>query len=92
MLYIATWCLSHGMGLTSAGIATGISHVDAVSGASLCGLGNSPLLLISDDDAQNTIDFYGTYQLQFMGGYAFGGTSVLSNDAYISLEEAVAHA
>ena len=80
------------MGLSSAGVATDISHQDSVSGAALCGLGNSPLLLVPPEQMEEAIEFFEERRSVFGRGYVIGGTSVLGEEFFDSLEEAVAHA
>lgn len=82
---VADWCLYQGMSLEHAGVATGMSHMDAVSGAALCGRGNSPLLLVSDPSASEAISYFSEHAERCSDGYIFGGPSVISKEAESAL-------
>ena len=82
---IADWCLERGMSLEHAGVATGMSHMDAVAGAALCGRGDSPLLLVSDPSASEAISYFSEHDERCSNGYIFGGPSVISKEAESAL-------
>lgn len=82
---IAKWELSHGMGLSAPGIATGVTFYDALTGAGLCGMNNSVLLIASSYNRVALTDFVSQYRGQMTAGYVFGGEIAVSASVYETL-------
>lgn len=83
---IAEWELQHGMGLTAPGIATGTTFYDALTGAGLCGMNKSVLLIASSYNRIALTDFVSQHRGQMTGGYVFGGPIAVSDSVYETLE------
>lgn len=83
---IAKWCLSHGMTGSAVGVATGLSFYDALTGAGLCGINNSVLVIASNDNRVCLTDFISAHRQEITGGYVFGGSIAISDSVYRTLE------
>lgn len=83
---IAKWCLSHGMTGSAVGVATGLTFYDALTGAGLCGVNNSVLVIASNDNRVCLTDFISSHRQEITGGYVFGGSIAISDSVYRTLE------
>lgn len=83
---IAKWCLSHGMTGSAVGVATGLTFYDALTGAGLCGINNSVLVIASNDNRVCLTDFISAHRQGITGGYVFGGSIAISDSVYRTLE------
>lgn len=83
---IAKWCLAHGMTGSAVGVATGLTFYDALTGAGLCGLNNSILVIASKDNRICLTDLISAYRQEITGGYVFGGPIAVSDSVYRTLE------
>lgn len=83
---IAKWCLSHGMTGSAVGVATGLTFYDALTGAGLCGINNSVLVIASNDNRVCLTDFISAHRQEITGGYVFGGAIAISDSVYRTLE------
>lgn len=82
---IARWCIGHGMGTSSPGLATGMTFYDALTGAGLCGKNNSVLLVASNYNRICLTGFISEQRSQIAGGYVFGGPIAVSPSVYNTL-------
>lgn len=83
---IAKWCLSHGMTGSAVGVATGLTFYDALTGAGLCGINDSVLVIASNDNCVCLTDFISAHRQEITGGYVFGGSIAISDSVYRTLE------
>lgn len=83
---IAKWCLSHGMTGSAVGVATGLTFYDALTGAGLCGINSSVLVIASNDNRVCLTDFISAHRQEISGGYVFGGSIAISDSVYRTLE------
>ena len=81
-LSIAKWEISEGMSAAHLGVADGLQHYDALSGGALCGMGGSPLLVVSDTNRICISEFIGINKGAVDQGYVFGGRNSVSNETW----------
>lgn len=79
---IAEFELSQGMKADGMAVATRDGYWDALTGAALCGHGNSVLVLVADDDRRVFDGFLSKHISSISHGYVFGGTAAVSADTF----------
>ena len=84
---VATFCLGEGMSASHAGVATGKSYYDALSGAALCGKSGS-VLVLADANKTNAVEkalVPHKGELSERWCYIFGGEQAFSDAALAAL-------
>ena len=76
---IAEFEISIGFGLTAPAIATGTGFADALSGATLCGVNSSPILLVKGASGP-TVDALKRHASEVSKLYVLGGESAVSGN------------
>ena len=85
---IAKFCVDEGMSPERIGAATMDGYWDALSGASLCGKGNFPIVLVSDSSKGAINDYVKPRAGTIQTGYVFGGPAAVSDSTYSALAAA----
>lgn len=86
---IVNWCLTHGMSSSVMGVATGTGYWDALTGASLCGMNNAPILLVADGYTQTIDKVLAPNRSKVLKVYVFGGEAAVSKSVYSEILSAV---
>ncbi len=86
---VAEFCLSEGMTAVHAGVATGRSYYDALSGAALCGKNNS-ILVLADEGHETAVEKVLAKHKEDLSekwAYIFGGSAAFSSKALKALAD-----
>lgn len=75
---IANWCVSQGMSVANASVATSLDYRDALVGGAFCGKNNSVLLLIKETGRGSAVSFLNGIRPKITMGYLFGGRYAIS--------------
>ena len=87
---VAQFGLSQDMTCARMGVATTNGYWDALSGAALCGLYDSVLVLAADENSQSISSFVHSHKSEIVFAYVFGGEAALDAATYAALQNAVA--
>ena len=73
--HVATWAIDEGLlSVEGIGVACGTGYWDALTGAALCGMNGSVLVLADDYNYSTAVCIINEYSGTFAQGYLFGGT------------------
>ena len=86
---VANWCISQGMSANKAGIATGKSYYDALTGAALCGKNNAVLCLIDTGRETCVSGVLAPNKNKMLSAYVFGGTQAVPDSVLTTCKNAV---
>ncbi len=86
---VADFGLSQGMGCDKMGVATTNGYWDALSGAPLCGLNNSVLVLAGDSTSSSISGFMAKNKDRIGASYVFGGEAALDASTYQAIQDAI---
>ncbi len=86
---VANWCIGQGMSADKAGIATGKSYYDALTGAALCGKNNAVLCLVDEGKEACVSGVLVKNKNKMLSAYVFGGTAAVSDVVEKACEDAV---
>ncbi len=86
---VANWCIGQGMSADKAGIATGKSYYDALTGAALCGKNNAVLCLVDEGKEACVSGVLVKNKNKMLSAYVFGGTAAVSDAVEKACEDAV---
>ena len=86
---VAQFGVSQDMACARMGVATTNGYWDALSGAALCGLNDSVLVLAGDADAHSISGFVQSHKSEIVTAYVFGGEAALDSATYNALQAAV---
>ena len=86
---VANWCISQGMSANKAGIATGKSYYDALTGAALCGKNNAVLCLVDAGKETCVSGVLAPNKNKMLSAYVFGGTQAVPDSVLTTCKNAV---
>ncbi len=86
---VANWCISQGMSANKAGIATGKSYYDALTGAALCGKNNAVLCLVDTGKEACVSGVLAPNKNKMLSAYVFGGTQAVPDSVLTTCKNAV---
>ncbi len=86
---VADFGLARDLTCQKMGVATTNGYWDALSGAALCGLNGSVLVLAGDANAHSISGFVKTHATEIGAAYVFGGEAAIDAATYQALQNAV---
>ena len=85
---IANYCVEKGMTADGFGVATIDGYWDALTGAAMCGVKNTPLILVNKSDATSGVKgFLKTNGSLIAGGTVLGGTSAVPDSVVAAMDD-----
>lgn len=82
---IAEWEIQQGMTVSNMAFATSNTFHDALAGGPLCGVNNSVLLVVGDENKSNVTGFGAKHRDSVVRGVVFGGPIAVSNACWNSI-------